>query len=415
MEKGPRDQSVPGVPMDESARYREEMYRMLSMIDSIIIGVTVRDIVTHWNRTAEDVFGIKEADAIGRPISGLALNWDWPVIFEGIGECFISGRTVTLQDITMVRADSGRRVLGVSITPIKTTENAPRGFIVLGKDITDKKIMEMQLLQDQKLKSIGELASGIAHEINTPIQYVNDNTIFFYDSFKQLLPVMTQMTALFDVFNMGGDVNAAVRELMESAEKADFEYLTNEIPKSVEQTIEGIVRISSIVKSLKSFAHPDTKEKVPTDINKTVADAVVITRNEWKYSSDIEHNPDRDLPEVRCYPAEISQVLLNIIINASHAVKEAIEAGRIERGKIVIETLGKKGYAEIVITDNGIGMSEEVLRNIYDPFFTTKEVGKGTGQGLAISHSIVVKKHGGRIFCKSSPGRGSSFFIQLPY
>ena len=391
-----------------------EIEDLLSSIDSILIGVSLRDSVAYWNKTAGEIFNIKAEEALGKNINSLGINWDWERVFEGISESILSRNPIILDDVVFRNHEGRDRFIGMTVTPILDRNSELRGFLVYGNDVTDRRIMEMQLLQDQKLKSIGELAAGIAHEINTPTQYINDNINFLQKSFKDIMQLCSLVVQRIRDDRFCDDISLK-EELRRISEKLDLEYLEGEIPLAINQSMEGIGRIVQIVKSMRSFAYPERDKRVLLDINKALADTITISRNEWKYDVDIVTDFDPSLPEVLCYPAEINQVFLNIIINAVHAIKDAKKAESIEKGEIALFTKGMEDYAEIRITDNGVGIPEDVLPKIYDPFFTTKEVGRGTGQGLAISHSIVVDKHNGRIVCMSRPGVGTTFYIRLPY
>jgi signal transduction histidine kinase len=196
--------------------------------------------------------------------------------------------------------------------------------------------------------------------------------------------------------------------------KSDIEYLCNEIPNAIEQSLDGTERIAKIVGAMKEFSHPGVKEKQMVDMNRAIETTVTISKNEWKYVADVELDLDPTLPLVKCMAAEFNQVLLNIIVNAAQAIGAAKKGGT-EKGTIKIITLQpKSGWCEIKVSDDGPGIQEEIRSRIFDPFFTTKEVGKGTGQGLAIARSIVVDKHGGTIRVETEPGAGTTFIIDIP-
>ena len=270
------------------------------------------------------------------------------------------------------------------------------------------------MLQDRKLKSIGELAAGIAHEINTPTQYVINNTVFLRDTFKDITSLIESFIALKKTYSTGVALNNNIEAMLNSLDTEELDYVIHEIPQAIGQSIEGLERIASIVQSMKSFSHPGHDAMVYHNINKALNDTVTITKNEWKYHAVIETKLDEDLPEVLCYPAEINQVFLNIIVNAAHATKEAVEKGIVKQGIITLSTKNEKTHVQVSITDNGVGISDNVRSRIFDPFFTTKEVGKGSGQGLAIAHSIIVQKHQGTIMVESREKEGAVFTIRLP-
>ncbi len=399
---------------EKLSKAHNEIKSLLQSIDSLIIGASLNDRITHWNKVAEKLFELKSEKTIGLKMSEIPIKWDWDSIFEGISKSIINNMPVIAADIKYESRDKTNRYLDISINPTKDPDGIFNGFILYGNDITERKTMNMQLLQDQKLKSIGELAAGIAHEIKTPTQYINDNMIFLNEALGKLKCFYDETR---DVIEKSKKNNPGFRELLKLEniiKENDLDYLMDEAPVAINQSMEGINRISKIVNSMKSFSHPGIENKVPQDLNKAINDTIIISRNEWKYHSDIETDLDERINEIYCYPAELNQVLLNIIVNASQAIGEAIENQSIERGKINISTKKINGRIEIIIKDNGPGIPEEIKEKIFTPFFTTKEIGKGTGQGLAIAHSVIVNKHNGKINVKSEPGKWTEFIISLP-
>ncbi len=282
------------------------------------------------------------------------------------------------------------------------------------RDITEQKSLELQLTQARKLEAVGQLAAGIAHEINTPIQYVGDNNQFMSEAFGHFMKLIQLYEQLAERTTSGQNCDDLIQTINTAIEDADFEYLKEEIPQAIEQTIEGVNRISEIVRSMKEFSHPGVKEKIAVDINRAIENTLTVSRNEWKYLAEIETDLDPSLPLILCFPGELNQVFLNIIINAAQAIAEKHDSPTTEKGIIRIITRVHNKHMEIRISDTGPGIPEAIQPRIFDPFFTTKEVGKGTGQGLAISRSIIVEKHQGKLDFKTDPRKGTTFIIQLP-
>jgi signal transduction histidine kinase len=204
------------------------------------------------------------------------------------------------------------------------------------------------------------------------------------------------------------------REMAAVAEEADLEYLREEIPKAIQQSLEGVERVSKIVGAMKEFSHPGTTEKVAIDINRSIESTITVARNEWKYVAELVTDFDLSMQLIPCLPGEFNQVILNMIINAAHAIAAIEDNQSGKKGTITVSTRDQGKYAEIRISDTGTGIPESIRPRIFDPFFTTKEVGKGTGQGLAIAHSVIVDKHGGTIRFESEMGKGTTFVITLP-
>ena len=285
--------------------------------------------------------------------------------------------------------------------------------MLLGDDVTDFKLLESQLNQAQKLESIGQLAAGIAHEINTPTQYIGDNLHFLREAYESLAKLVNQCVGLPAGGEAAGGIDASIREIGETQKDIDLDFLLTETPQALAHSLEGVERVSTIVQAMKRFSHPGATVKKLVDINNAIENTVVVSRNEWKYVADLVTELDPDLPPVVCLPGDINQVLLNIVINAAHAVGEAVgNSGA--KGRIAITTRRDGGMVEIAVRDSGAGIPEAAQGRIFDPFFTTKDVGKGTGQGLTISYDIVVNKHGGTLTFESEPGHGATFFIRLP-
>ena len=281
-------------------------------------------------------------------------------------------------------------------------------------DITEQQKLEDQLQQARKLESIGQLAAGIAHEINTPAQFVTDNIRFLKESFDDITDLNNAYVDLFNAAG-GGNIAAEVLEEVESAvNKADPGYLFEEIPIALKQSLDGIVHVSNIVRAMKEFSHPGGKEQKLIDLNRAIANTITVASNEWKYVAEIETDLDEDLPMVPCLPQEFTQVVLNLIINASHAIADTLEQSKGEKGVIRIYTKALNDQVEVTISDNGSGIPEEVQDRIFDPFFTTKEVGKGTGQGLSMAYTTIVEKHQGTLSFESEEGKGTTFIIRLP-
>jgi signal transduction histidine kinase len=276
------------------------------------------------------------------------------------------------------------------------------------------KMREVQLRQSQKLESIGHLAAGIAHEINTPTQYIGDNTHFIKDAFNDLLGLLDAYGQLFDAAKAGTITPELIATVEKSVVDSDVAYLTTEIPKAIEQSLQGISRVSKIVGAMKHFSHPGDSAKSPIDLNHAIESTITVATNEWKYVANLVTDFDPTLPPVRCLPGEFNQVILNMIVNATHAIADVNGNGASGKGTITVSTRRDGEWVEIRIKDTGTGIPEYLRNRIFDPFFTTKGVGKGTGQGLAIAHAVIVDQHSGTIQLESELGAGTTFIIRLP-
>ena len=261
---------------------------------------------------------------------------------------------------------------------------------------------------------MGQLAAGIAYEINTPVQYISDNTSYLKLSFERLMSVLIDFRDLLKSVKVGSADHETLEKLERAVESDVIESLADEVPSAIDESLTGLQRLSSIVRSMSEFAHPGIEGKSDVDINRLVEDSLTLSQSEWKYVATVEKDLAANLPLVRCNRDDIGQTILNMIINAAHAVGDSLEGGASKVGTIKLSTAAMDGCVEIRIEDNGVGIDSELQSRIFDPFFTTKEVGRGTGQGLALAYSYVVNKHRGSIALESEPGQGATFLIRLP-
>ena len=298
------------------------------------------------------------------------------------------------------------------ISPIVEEDGKISHLVAVKEDITKRRAMESELRQAQKLEGIGQLAAGIAHEINTPTQFVTDNLTFLEDSWKSVSKLLKMYREATTEPCGAAAPTAACAALKEAERSLDLDFIQEEVPRALAQSLDGARRVAHIVRAMKEFSHPDSADKIDTDLNKSIESTITVARNEWKYVAEMATDFDQTLPPVFCYPGEVNQVVLNLVVNAAHSIKDKARDG--EKGKITISTRQRGQFAEIAIADTGTGIPEAIQARIYEPFFTTKEVGKGTGQGLALAHSVVVKKHQGKIWFDTKAGQGTTFFIQLP-
>jgi two-component system, NtrC family, sensor kinase len=284
----------------------------------------------------------------------------------------------------------------------------------LASALTELRMTQSKLLQAQKLEAVGQLAAGIAHEVNTPAQYVTDNVSFLRRAFDKLTRLLEAHDELLQAAR-SGDVTPQLLEHVDAARKAaKLDYLSRQVPRAIEQSLEGLGQVSAIVKAMKEFSHPSGAEKQPFDLHDLIESTSVVTRNEWKYVAELQLDFDWSLPPVLLLRNEFSQVMLNLIINAAHAIAAGLPPGSSDKGRIVISTKAVGQTVEVRVKDSGTGIPEAVRTRVFEPGFTTKPMGKGSGQGLAMAYSVVVAKHGGQISFESEEGRGTTFVITLP-
>ena len=369
--------------------------RVELLLDSVaegIFGVDLAGRVTFVNAAALRMMGWDATAMVGVPV-GINLQ---PAVVpdEGapdrqVGEALWQRRNGTTFPVEYTSAPILER-------------NQRQGTVFVFRDLTRRKeleqqvALERQVAQTQKLEAIGQLAAGVAHEINTPLQFIGDNLQFVRNGLGDLL-------APSDSGRAGDSV---------APDGVDVEFLLAEVPRAVAEALEGVERVTTIVRALKEFAHPDPTEAAAVDLNQALRNTLTIARNEIKYVAEV----DLDLaaiPTVLSHPGDINQVLLNIIVNAVHAIADVV-TGTGGMGRIRITSRQEGGEVVVAISDTGGGIPEAIQSRIFDPFFTTKEIGRGTGQGLAIARTIVTNKLGGSLSFETEVGRGTTFFIRLP-
>lgn len=369
-------------------------------------GIVAADHIVRATFWPASIFGVLSA-APWRPFE----HAGW-VIFEDIFliyGCVRATKEMRQIAINQAQLESMNAVIEREVE--ERTKELSERTDALQAEIIERAMLQDQLVQAQKLESIGQLAAGIAHEINTPSQYVSDNTRFVKEQFHALLSVIDRYAEQIDPNAPAQNWNDRVSEIKETLERLDYEFVRQEIPLALEQSLEGLDRITKIVGAMKDFSHPGSTDLMVADLNRAIESTVTVCSHKWKHTADVELDLDGSMPGVPCLIAEFNQVMLNLITNAVDAIAQK-HGDR--KGRIRIATTHSGDWAEITISDNGTGIPEAIAAKIYDPFFTTKEVGKGTGQGLSISRDIVVNKHRGTISCDSDAGAGTKFTIRLP-
>ncbi|MEH0020287.1 MAG: ATP-binding protein [Desulfobacter sp.] len=401
---------------EKTLQLNEEAF--FSIFDSIRVGFYRTD-----NQGRVLIANTVAAKMLGYTTSEEASGLSMPDLYKAIEdrerlmkEIFATG-SVSAYEVEMKKKDG--RIISVLINAHARHNEAgefigTQGTVV---DITQRKKKETESVHSQKLEAIGSLAAGIAHEINTPIQYVSDNTNFLREAFEDLKIVLEAGTQMWESVSQNQDAAAAGHAYATALEDADMAYLQDEIPQAIAQSMDGLSRVSRIVRSMKAFSHAGSEPGQVADINDMLENTLTVARNEWKYVANIRKEMQKDLPRISCNPGELSQVFLNMIVNASHAIEERIKqdrGGKEEKGTITVTTQAVPNGIEVRIADTGSGIPASAREQIFNPFFTTKTVGKGSGQGLAIAHSVVVDRHGGKISFTTRTGHGTTFIIELP-
>jgi PAS domain S-box-containing protein len=378
----------------EKKRISEQQSKLSIAINQSSEAIVITDrngIIEFVNPAFEKISGYKFSEVLGKTPSILKSGRHDRKFYDNLWKTILSGKPWKGRMINKNK-NGDLYEEDASISPVFGSESKIVNFVALKRDVTEMIRIENQLRHAQKMEGIGTLAAGIAHEINTPLQYLYDNTQFIQESFSKIA----------DAFSiLCGKENKA----------EEIQYLIDEIPKALEENMNGVKIVRKIVLAMKNFSHPGLKTMKKSDINEAIASTVTITKNVWKYNSEVITELKEGLPEVTCHIGDVNQVFLNMITNSSDAISEGSSE---TPGKIIIRTDNDEDFVYITIEDNGSGISKDAQEKIFQPFFTTKQVGKGTGQGLALSYDIIVNKHNGDISVESEQGKGTKFTIKLP-
>jgi PAS domain S-box-containing protein len=400
---------------------KEILNTTLMSISEGVITTNKDGLVSFINPAAEQITGHTSKDSLDYPLS-MVLKILNPESKESIpdvlGLLYNYGKNKKdsgiISPLILISKDNDKILIDTNISTIFSSDKSVNGHVIVFQDVTQKQKMETQSALSQKMESIGQMASGIAHEINTPIQYVGDNLRYLNRSFTKLITAIDIYQQWLKKYVNTPFTQAELDAVTESTDPRKLKMYINETPVAINESLAGVERVRKIVWAMREFSHPLLKEKRFSDINHAIETTATISRNEWKYVADLELDLDPGLPLVNCQIDEINQALLNMIINSGQAIKEVVEQNPEIKGKIIIKTKKQDSKVQIFITDTGNGIPETIQDRVFDPFFTTKGVGKGTGQGLYLTHNIIVKKHSGNITLESQPGQGTTFIIELP-
>ncbi|MAI77857.1 MAG: hypothetical protein CL917_02850 [Deltaproteobacteria bacterium] len=396
--------------LGEAERYNANI---IQSINSALLVVGLDGRVTFANSTAAEILGTDVESLIGRSVDEWFLSGDRPTSL--IGRTLSQGLRFKGQE-TMIRTEMGVSIpVGVSCTPLADAGTRVEGAVAIFQDLTEIKQLQRQVLQQEKMASIGELAAGIAHEINNPVGFIHANLSQMTEYLGELgeyLEAVNSLRQAFEAEDLSSASMAALRSLNELNSRLDVDFLRKDFGSAVRESLEGSDRIRHIVSDLRDFSHKGTAERTPANVNQCVDTTANIVWTMMKHSVELKKEYD-DLPDLLCYPMELKQVFMNLLVNAYQAIEEKLQGGE-GIGLIRIQTHRRQEGIEVSISDTGTGVSEADVRRIFDPFYTTKEVGMGTGLGLSTSYGIV-KRHGGQISVESPPGEGARFTVWLPF
>jgi PAS domain S-box-containing protein len=383
--------------VDALAHERNVLRTMIDLMPAFIYAKDAHSRFTAANKLVANRMGVEPEDLIGKT--------DFDFYPPEMAEKFFNDEQALiksgtpLMDIEELAFDKTRgmdRVILTSKVPLRDEAGNLTGVVGTGFDITDRKAAEERLASSDRLESIGRLAAGIAHEVNTPIQYLSDSVKFIGEGVQELLAYIDSLHAAAQAAKPNDDV----------------EYLREELPPALKRVSDGLTRIAEIVRSMKDFSHVDQQEMEQVDLNRAINSTLIIARSEYQKVADL-HTDFTSLPKLECHGGQINQVVLNLVVNAAHAIADKVgDSGA--RGRIAVSTRIEDNHAVITVEDDGGGIPENVRSHIFDPFFTTKEVGRGTGQGLSVARNVIVKGHGGTIDFETEVGKGTTFRVRIP-
>jgi len=398
----------------EQKQRAEEEVRLLKQQIEFILGATktglhVIDASFHLRYVdpqRQEVYG----DPAGRTCYEYFMGRNEPCVQCGVVQALKTKQTAVTE---RVLPKENNRPTQVTSIPFQN-EQGEWLIAEVSADIGDRKRMERELTQAQRMQAIGHLAAGIAHEINTPTQYIGDNARFLQAGFGDLDTLLGAFDHLLQAAKQHTVTDELISEVEILVRRANVDYLTAEIPRAIEQSLEGVDRVATIVRAMKEFSHPGQHDKQAVDLNHLIESALTVSRGEWKHVADLVTDFDAGLPPVPCLPSDLSRVMVNLVVNAAHAIADVVQDGTNGKGRITLRTRRCGDWVEVRVEDTGTGIPEEIRSKVFDPFFTTKDVGEGSGQGLAIAHSIVAEEHGGTISFETAAGRGTTFIVRLP-
>ncbi|WP_182867885.1 hybrid sensor histidine kinase/response regulator [Rhodopirellula sp. JC639] len=393
----------------DSAHHDAEV--LIASIPSILICLDRNGCVTCWNPRAESTFDIPADDAIGKAMTELPIAWTGGTRLQDFHSGQMS-KAPEQGEIQFVDRHGRKRTLDVRISPLSQT--ASGATLWVATDVTRQRFIQDQLDQSRRLESVGQLAAGVAHEINTPMQYIGDNVRYVAKTMDRLSRLLELLPALADETVSDAQWIQLRHSIDQAGDAQKIRSSLEQIPDALADSIQGVQAVTKIVAAMKEFSHPGTGKTTKLCLNHVLRSTITVARNEWKYVADLETDLEDNLPAIDGLPSELNQAFLNIIVNASHAIGDRIDRREIAKGKISIATRSLDDSVEVTIADNGGGIPDEARKRVFEPFFTTKAVGKGTGQGLAVAHSVIVQKHRGKLWFDVQEGTGTTFTIQIP-
>jgi PAS domain S-box-containing protein len=386
----------------------EFLREVYAAMPGAVIVVDASGRIESTNEAALDLLGGARDEIVGLPVREILDGLD---LEDAIYPRFLRTLEPEVRIERTIRTRSHEKVpVLFSASPMVSRETGRiHRVLCVALDLRERKRLEIELRHAQKLEAVGRLAAGMAHEINTPVQFVSDGLHFLQGAFQDLLALVARTHNIVE--RSSAVPPECVKLIGEAEAQADLSYLREQVPRALDRTLDGVARVAGIVRAMRDFSHPDRGEKRAADLNRALENTLAVAKCEYRDVADVvmDFGP---LPPVPCYLGELNQVFLNLIVNAAHAIADEPREGR--RGVIAVRSRDLGGAVEVTVSDTGCGIPEEIRERVFEPFFTTKAPGRGTGQGLAIAHAIVADKHGGSLAFESEVGVGTTFVVRLP-
>jgi len=367
--------------------------------------------ILYMNQAALDCLGLASPTHVpGGSLAELFAPDSYATLIPNLRKVIPGDDQLFMGELKMRRAKGA--LIDAEIHHVAVPDSADGRSILNFRDVTMQRRLETELQQAQKLESVGRLAAGIAHEINTPIQFIGDSAAYVGTTLAEVLALLDrsrgELRRLAQAIGDGGTLERLAAEDTE----ADLDFAREQGPLAAARIVEGVSRVARIVSAMKCFSHPGGPEAGPVDVNKLLSDTMVVAGHELKIADEVTSDFG-EVPAISGHAGELNQAFLNLMVNAAHAIADR-QSNASERSRIAVSTRLEAGQVVIRISDTGCGMTPEVQARLFEPFFTTKAVGRGTGQGLTVVRAAIVQRHNGTVECQSAPGAGTTFVVRLP-
>jgi PAS domain S-box-containing protein len=412
--EGRRAEQVNAAAQAETRAIHDQLDALLNCAPSLVLAVDRTGRIQFVNQVLPH---LSKQDVIGADWLLYIASEDCAQMTARLRSVVETGQSLAYETSTLT-PDGGRLWYASHMGAIRHGD-AIVGAVIVANNVTETRVAQMEAAAAQRLAAIGTLAAGIAHEINTPVQFVGDSVEFLRTAAQDLLQAFAKFQVVHRLVQrndaarpLPAELAEAIAEATRAEEDADIEYLRENVPAALERCSEGLGRVAAIVSAMKEFSHPAHSEMAPVDLNRAIQNTLAVARGEYKYVADLETDLG-DLPPVVCHVNEINQVVLNLVVNAAHAIGDVV-GGSEARGRITVRTRSDGEHVVISVADTGAGIPHAIRERIFTPFFTTKEIGKGTGQGLALAWNVIKERHRGELTFETEVGRGTTFFVRLP-